>query len=144
MTNYSLIEVVSSTHSKSARRSIAFIVPTLCVGMPPVTLCVTHRWSDAGCIPTQRVTAIKLRKNYDKANTYVDKSPLTPLFQRGGISIFFAFFAELVRKRASPFEKGGLRGIFKIHNIMIINTLFLNLMVVTQRVGTMTIHTVPS
>jgi hypothetical protein len=29
--------------------------------MPLVTLCVTHRWSDAGCIPTQSVTAIKLR-----------------------------------------------------------------------------------
>jgi hypothetical protein len=26
---------------------------TLYVGIPPVTLCVTHRWSDAGCIPTQ-------------------------------------------------------------------------------------------
>ena len=51
-----------------------------------------------------------------------------PSFFKGGISIFFA---ELVRKRASPFEKGGLRGIFKIHNIMIINALFLNLMAVT-------------
>ena len=30
-----------------------------------------------------RVTAIKLRKNYDKVNTYVDKSP--PFFQRGGL-----------------------------------------------------------
>ena len=32
-------------------------------------------------VPTLCVTAIKLRKNYDKANTYVDKSSL--LFQRG-------------------------------------------------------------
>jgi hypothetical protein len=31
---------------------------TLCVGMPPVTLCVTHRWSDMGCIPTQSVATI--------------------------------------------------------------------------------------
>ncbi len=92
--------------------------------------------SASSLVPTRSVTAIELRKNYDKANTYVDKSPLTPLFQRGGISIFFAFFAELVRKRASPFEKGGLRGIFKIHNIMIINILFLNLMAVTRSVGT--------
>jgi hypothetical protein len=27
--------------------------------MSLVTLCVTHRWSDAGCIPTQSVGTIK-------------------------------------------------------------------------------------
>ncbi len=37
------------------------------------------------------LTAIKLRKNYYKANTYVN-TPLTPLYKGGG-SIFFAFFA---------------------------------------------------
>jgi aspartyl protease family protein len=34
-------------------RFIVFIVPTLCVGMQPVTLCVTHRWSGANGIPTR-------------------------------------------------------------------------------------------
>jgi len=33
-------------------RVLIFIVPTLCVGMPPETLCVSHRWSGAGFIPT--------------------------------------------------------------------------------------------
>jgi hypothetical protein len=35
-------------------------------------------------VPKLCFTAIKLRKNYDKANTYVDKSPLTPPFFKGG------------------------------------------------------------
>ncbi|SJM91199.1 hypothetical protein CRENPOLYSF2_2100002 [Crenothrix polyspora] len=34
-------------------------------------------------IPTLSITAIKLRKNANKADSYVDKSPLAPLFQRG-------------------------------------------------------------
>ncbi|MDP2903471.1 MAG: hypothetical protein Q8N96_10245, partial [Methylovulum sp.] len=65
--------------------------------------------------PRSGVTAIKLRNNSAKAKSYIDKSPLAPLFQRGGINVFFA---DLVRRRTSPFEKGGSRGIFKIHNIM--------------------------
>ena len=58
---------------------------------------------------------------------YVDKSPLAPLFQRGGISTFFALFAELEKRRASPFVKGGLRGIFKMHRIMILCQYFLTM-----------------
>ena len=61
----------------------------------------------------------QLRKNATKANSYIDKSPLAPLFQRGGIN---AFCADLVRRRTSPFEKGGSRGIFKIYNIMFLLT----------------------
>jgi len=62
-------------------------------------------------------TAIKLIKNVNKANTYVEKSPLAPLFQRGGIIDFFAY---IVGKRSSPFGKGGLRGIFKNYNTLIL------------------------
>jgi hypothetical protein len=42
---------------------------------------------------------------------------------KGGIN---DILAEIVKKLSSPFEKGGLRGIFKMHNIMIFITLFLN------------------
>jgi hypothetical protein len=39
-------------------RFLNLMAVTLCVGMTPLTLCVTHRWSDAGCIPTQSVGMI--------------------------------------------------------------------------------------
>jgi len=34
--------------------------------------------------------------------------------------MFFALYAEVEKKRTSPFVKGGLRGIFKMHSIMIL------------------------
>ena len=33
-------------------------LPCSGVGMQPVTLCVTHRWNDAGCIPTRSVATM--------------------------------------------------------------------------------------
>jgi hypothetical protein len=39
------------THNIYLCFRVLFIVPTLCVGMPPETLCVSHRWSGAGFVP---------------------------------------------------------------------------------------------
>jgi hypothetical protein len=65
------------------------------------------------------------------------KSPLTPLFSKGGnkMSLFFKKRGDKTSlffkggSKTSPFEKGGLRGILNKY-------IFLNLMLVTGYVGT--------
>ncbi|TVT86607.1 hypothetical protein FPT12_01575 [Pseudomonas sp. H3(2019)] len=55
--------ITTSVERKTVSSHSTQIVPTLCVGMPPWTLCVLFvTRSVTGCIPTQSVGTIRIRE----------------------------------------------------------------------------------
>jgi hypothetical protein len=76
----SVATIVCFAWNAAVFKLVIFIVPTLRVGMPPLTLCVDdahrlailsldcswQRWSARGCIPTQSVGTIAGKHRNDR------------------------------------------------------------------------------